>query len=97
MRQFVLSLALLAGFVAYGPQISSAVGGMLAEQLTKDLAPPPACDENSAGGPKAAAGRDQQGGQAGEARSGKPQKGSADEPAAGDAGPTETSGASPDC
>ena len=52
LRQFVLSMVLLVGFVAYGPQISTAVGGMLAEQLTKNLTPPPACDENSAAGSK---------------------------------------------
>jgi hypothetical protein len=97
LRQFVLSLVLLAGFVAYGSQISTAVGGMLAEQLTKDLAPPPACDENSAEGPKAAAGRDQQAGQAGETGSGKSQKKPAGKAPPGDAASTETTGASPDC
>lgn len=97
LRQFVLSLVLLAGFVAYGPQISTAVGGMLAEQLTKDLTPPPACDENSAEGAKAAAGRDQQGGQAGETRSRRSQKETAGESPAGDSETTETGGASPDC
>jgi hypothetical protein len=93
LRQFVLSLFLLAGFVAYGPQISTAVGGMLAEQLTKDLTPPSECDENTVEGSKrGAAGRDQRAGQAGETRSGKSQKEPAGKPVAGDAG-----GASSDC
>jgi hypothetical protein len=72
LRQFVLSLVLLAGVVAYGPQISTAVGGTLVEQLTKDLQTPPACDENSAeGSRRVAAGRGQQAGQAGETGSDK--------------------------
>jgi hypothetical protein len=97
LRQFVLSLVLLAGFLVYGPQISTAVGGMLADQLTKDLTPPQPCDENPAEGSKAAAGRDQQGGQAGKTRPGKSQKESARRATADDAGSTTHGGASPDC
>jgi hypothetical protein len=98
LRQFVLSLLLLAGFVAYGPQISTAVGGMLAEQLTKDLTPPSACDENSAdGSTRAAAGQDQQGGRAGKSKEGKSQKEPASRSAAGEVESTETGGVAPDC
>ena len=94
----MLSLVLLAGFVAYGPQISTAVGGMLAEQLTKDPTPPAACDENPAeGSRRGAAGPDQQAGQAGETGPGKSQKERAGKAPAGDAGRPETRAASPDC
>jgi len=98
LRQFVMSLVLLAGFVAYGPQISTAVGGMLAEQLTKDLTPPSACDENSAdGSTRAAAGQDQQSGKAGKSKPSRSQKEPASQPAPGEVEPTETGGAAPDC
>ena len=97
LRQFVLSLVLLAGFLAYGPQISTAVGGMLAEQLTKDLTPQPACDESPTEGSKAATEQDQQTGQADETRTGKSQKEPAAEASAGEAGSTGPGVASPDC
>jgi hypothetical protein len=50
LRQFVASMVLLVGFVAYGPQISSAVGGLLAERITKDLTPSSDCDERTVAG-----------------------------------------------
>jgi hypothetical protein len=43
------SLMLLGGFVAYGPQIASAVGGLVAEEIPRNLTTAD-CDEG--GGPK---------------------------------------------
>jgi hypothetical protein len=98
LRQFVLSLFLLAGLVACGPQIFTAVGGMLADQLTRDLTTPSACDENSAdGSTRAAAGQDQQGGRAGKSKHGKSQKERASQSVAGEVESTETGGVAPDC
>jgi ferric-dicitrate binding protein FerR (iron transport regulator) len=37
LAQLVFALVLLGGFLAYGPQISTAVGEVLAEQFTKGL------------------------------------------------------------
>ena len=47
--QLVFSLAVLGSFLAYGPQMSAAVGAMLAEQFTKGLTPSTACDESVVG------------------------------------------------
>lgn len=71
LRQFVLSLAALAAFVGFGPQLASAVGGILAERLSSSLA---ACDDGTPSGTGAAAAR--RGGQAGAATEGgdKPQQ-----------------------
>ncbi len=54
LRQFVVSTVLLVGFVAYGPQISSTVGGLLAERITKDLTHSSDCDESTVAGSKEA-------------------------------------------
>jgi hypothetical protein len=97
LRQFVMSLVLLGGVVAYGPQISSAVGGLLAEQLTKNLTPSTACGDTAAQRPRQTEGHEQQSGNARTKRSERPQKQAAGEPATAKTESTETGGVSTDC
>ena len=97
LRQFVVSMVLLVGFVAYGPQISSAVAGLLTEQFTKNLTPSTACGDTAAQRPRQAEGHERQTGKAREKRSERPQKQAAGEPATARTESTETGGASPDC
>lgn len=44
LRQFVMSLFVLAAFVAFGPQMAGAVGGLVAEHVTKTIT---SCDESA--------------------------------------------------
>ena len=93
----MLSLVLLGGFVAYGPQISTTVGGLLAEQLTKGLTPSTACGDSSAQPSPQAAGQEEEDGKARKESTGKPQKQAAGERAVADTETTKSDAATPDC
>lgn len=49
LSQMLVALVFLGGFLAYGPQISQVVGGVLGEQFTKGLRSSTACDAASPG------------------------------------------------
>lgn len=94
LRQFVVSTVLLVSFVAYGPQVSSAVGGLLTEQFTKNPTPPTACGDTGARHSRHAAGQGQPGRKK---RTRTAQNHAAGRSAEARTGTTGTSTSTPDC
>ncbi len=93
----MVSMVLLVGFLSFGPQISSAVGGLLSKQFTKDLTPSTACGDTSAQQSPQAAGQEEKDGKARKKSTDKPQKQAAGERAVAETETTKSNAATPGC